>query len=136
MPGKRQFCFDGKDADLFSFPSFSSSIARQNKSRFRKIHLARQSLHLGVTQSASIGKDRQRITRERGLGEHINLHEVVSAMRHKRLVHIYPNTRKKISMLYSLVSTAYVLIFASTRSRNFSENRRSTAALQSASRKR
>src|SRR5215469_10474519 len=83
MPCKRQFGLDRKDSDFLSFPSFSGSIARRNESRFRKIHLPRQRLHLGVIQSASIGKNRQRITRERRLREYINLGEFVSAARHK-----------------------------------------------------
>jgi len=40
-------------------------------------------LHLGVIQSASIGKNRQRITGERRLGEYVKLNEVVSAVRHR-----------------------------------------------------
>ena len=83
MPGKWQFRLDRKDTDFLSFPSFSGGIARENESRFRKIHLARQGLHLGVIQSASVRKDRQRITRERRLREYIKLNEFVSARRHE-----------------------------------------------------
>ena len=83
MAGKRQFLFDCKDADFLSFPSFGGGVARENESRFRKIHLARQGLHLGVIQSASIGKDRQRITRKRRLREYIKLSEFVSLRRHE-----------------------------------------------------
>ena len=83
MPGKRQFLLDSKDADFLSFPSFSGGIARENESRFRKIHLARQGLHLGVSQPASVRKNRQRITRKRCLREYIKLNEFVSARRHE-----------------------------------------------------
>src|SRR6266550_6275424 len=44
MPGKRQFLLDREDADFLSFPSFHGAIARENESRFRKIHLPRQVL--------------------------------------------------------------------------------------------
>src|SRR4029077_9308117 len=71
MPGKRQFLLDREDADLLSFPGFSGSIARENESGFRKIHLVRQGLHLGVSQPASVRKNRQRITRKRRLREYI-----------------------------------------------------------------
>src|SRR6478672_8785684 len=83
MSGEGQLLLDRKDADFLSFPSFSASIARENESRFRKIHLARQGLHLGIIQSVCIGKDRQRITRERCLREYVNLREFVSSMRHR-----------------------------------------------------
>src|ERR1043166_9361697 len=83
MPSKRQFCFDCKDADFLSFSSFSGGVARQNESRFRKIHLERQGMHLGVMQSASVRKDRQWIPRERRLREYIKLNEFVGVRRHE-----------------------------------------------------
>src|SRR4029077_16806173 len=83
MSGKRQFLLDREDADFLSFPGFSRGIARENESRFRKIHLARQGLHLGVSQLASVRKDRQWITRKRRLREYIKLNEFVSARRHE-----------------------------------------------------
>src|SRR4029077_12238070 len=83
MPGKRQFLLDREDADLLSFPGFSRGIARENESRFRKIHLPRQGLHLAVIQSSTIGEDSQRITGERRLREYIKLNEFVSARRHE-----------------------------------------------------
>src|SRR6478736_4554110 len=83
MPGKWQFRLDREDADLLSFSSFRGAIAWENESRFRKVHLARQGLHLDVSQPASIGKDRQRITRERCLREYIKLNEFVSARWHE-----------------------------------------------------
>src|SRR5262245_3947313 len=83
MSGKRQFGLDRKDSDFFSFPSFSGSIARENKSGLRKIHLARQRLHLGITQSTTIRKNRQRIAFEWCLREYIKLNEFVSAIRHR-----------------------------------------------------
>jgi hypothetical protein len=81
MPCKRQFGLDREDSDFLSFPSFSGSITRENKSGFRQIHLPRQGLHLGVIQSASIGKNRQWIARERRMRENINLSEFVSSAR-------------------------------------------------------
>src|SRR4030095_658384 len=83
MPRKRQFGLNREDSDFLSFPTFSGSIARENESGLRQIHLARQRLHLGVIQSASIGKNRQRIARERRLRENINLSEFVSPARHR-----------------------------------------------------
>jgi hypothetical protein len=83
MPGKRQFLPDREDADVLSFPSFSGNITRENESRFRKIHLACQGLHLGIIQSASVRKDRQRIAGERRLREYIELNEFVSVRRHE-----------------------------------------------------
>ena len=85
MPGKRQFRLDRKDTDFLSFPSFSRGIARENESRFRKIHLARQGLHLGVSQSRQRREDRQRITRKRRLREYIKLNEFVTAARHDEI---------------------------------------------------
>src|SRR6266436_3571582 len=95
MSRKRQFCFDRKDADFLSFPSFSGGIARENESGFRKIHLARQSLHLGVIQSSSVSEDRERITGEWRLRKNIELNKFVRAVPHNRLVHVYPNTCNK-----------------------------------------
>lgn len=92
MSGKRQFRLDRKDTDLLSFPSFSRRIARENKSRFRKIHLARQRLHLGVSQLASVREDRQRITRERRLREYIKLNEFVTAARHDKIYRFVTQT--------------------------------------------
>src|SRR4051812_24700065 len=83
MSGERQFLLNRKDADFLSVTSFSRGIAGENESRFRKIHLARQRLHLGVAQSASVSKDGQRITCERRLREYIKLNEFVSARRHE-----------------------------------------------------
>jgi hypothetical protein len=47
-------------------------------------------LHLGVIQSTSIGKDRQRITRERRLREYIELNELVGSVRHKKTSQCVP----------------------------------------------
>ena len=77
MTSERQFLLDREYADFFSFASFSGGVARQNESRFRKIHLPRQSLHLAVIQSASVLENRQRITGERRLREYIKLNEFV-----------------------------------------------------------
>src|SRR5437868_5079629 len=92
MPGKWQLLLGREDADFFSFRSFSRGIARQNESRFRKIHLPRQGLHFAVIQSSSVSEDRQRITGEWRLRENIELNEFVRAAPHNRLVHVYPNT--------------------------------------------
>src|SRR4051812_13894260 len=83
MPGKRQFLLDREDAHFLSFSSFSGGITRENECRFRKIHFPRQRLHLRVIQFASVRKNRQRITGERGLREYIKLNEFVSARRHE-----------------------------------------------------
>src|SRR5438876_2756369 len=83
MPGKRQFLLDRKDTDFLSFASFSGIVTRQNESRLRKIHLARQGLHLAVIQSSTIGEDSQRITCERRLREYIKLNEFVGVRRHE-----------------------------------------------------
>src|SRR5437899_12351599 len=92
MSRKRQLLLDREDADLLSFLSFSRGVARQNESRFRKIHLPRQSLHFAVIQSSNVSEDRQRITGEWRLRENIELNEFVRAAPHNRLVHVYPNT--------------------------------------------
>src|SRR5215467_15951444 len=83
MTSERQFLLDREDSDFLSLPCFSGGVARENESRFRKIHFTRQSLHLGIIQSASIGEDRQRITCQRRLSEYINLSEFVGSARHK-----------------------------------------------------
>jgi hypothetical protein len=95
MPRKGQFLLHRKDPDFFAFPSLSRGITRENESRFGKIHLTRQRLHLAVTQFSSIGKDGKRITREWRLRENIQLNKFVRAARHERLVHVYLNTRNR-----------------------------------------
>src|SRR5205823_11733006 len=95
MPRKAQFLLHCEDANFFAFPTLSSGITRQNESRFGKIHLTRQRLHLAVIQSSRIGKDRQRITREWLLRENIELNKFICAVRHTRLVHVYPNRGNK-----------------------------------------
>src|SRR5262245_1485257 len=94
MPCKWQFGRDRKDSYFFSLPSFSRSVPWKNESGFRKIHLARQRLHLSVIQSVSVVENRKRITRERRLREYIKLDEVVRAPGHKGLVHTYRRTCK------------------------------------------
>ena len=79
MPGERQLFLDGEDADLLPLLSFSGGIARKNESCLGKIHLARESLHLLVGQTARVGKNRQRIAGERCLRKNIELNEFVSA---------------------------------------------------------
>src|SRR4029077_3026251 len=85
MPGKRQFLLDREDADFLSFSAFSRGLARENKSRFRKIHLSRQCLHLGVSQLSTVRKNRQRITRKPRLREYIKLNEFVIARLHDEI---------------------------------------------------
>src|SRR5438309_10797742 len=83
MTGKRQLFRDRKDADFLSLLSFSGRIARKNESCLGKIHLTRQRLHFVIVQAARIGENGERITRQRRLGENVNLNEFVSAVRHK-----------------------------------------------------
>jgi hypothetical protein len=113
MSRKRQFCFDCKDTDFLSFLSFSGGIARQNESRFRKIHLPRQSLHFAVIQSSSVSEDRERITGEWRLRKNIELNKFVRAVPHNGLVHVYPNTCNKtlVSCWGNNAGSAGVLIW-------------------------
>ena len=75
MPGKRQLFRDSEDADFLPFLSFSGGIARQNESCLGKIHLTRESLHFLVGQTARVGENGERITRQRRLGEDVKLNE-------------------------------------------------------------
>src|SRR5438046_596118 len=84
MSRKGQLLLGREDTDFLSFASFSDGIARQNERRLREIHLPRQSLHLAIIQSSSVGEHSQRITRKRGLREYIKLHEFVTAVRHEK----------------------------------------------------
>src|SRR5438046_2301446 len=83
MSGKRQLFRDREDADFLSSPSFGGGIARQDESCFGKIHLTRERLHLAIIQTARVGKNGERITRQRRLREDVKLDEFVSALRHK-----------------------------------------------------
>src|ERR1700676_1577220 len=83
MAGERQLFRDREDADFLPFLSFSGGVPRENESCLRKIHLTRERLHFLVVQSAPVGENRQRITRQRRLRENIKLNEFVSALRHK-----------------------------------------------------
>jgi hypothetical protein len=109
MPGKWQFRLDREDADLLSFRSFSGIVTRQNESRFRKIHLPRQGLHLAVIQSSAVREDRQRITRKRRLRKYIELNELVSSVRHKKLLNVCLRTGKTNN---NFLSANYSVSFA------------------------
>ena len=80
MTGKRQLFRDREDAD---FVSFGGGIARKNESCLGKIHLTRERLHFVVVQPARVSENGERITRQRRLGENIELNKFVSAVRHK-----------------------------------------------------
>src|SRR6266404_2695971 len=85
MPGKGQLFRDSKDANFLPFLSFSAGIARQDESCLRKIHLTRESLHFPIIQSARVGENGERITRQRRLREDVELNEFISTVRHKTL---------------------------------------------------
>src|SRR5579872_3666430 len=57
-----------------------SRVARQDKRRFRKIHLARDPLHFRVAETATVGKNSKRVAFEGRCGKHIHLNESVAAM--------------------------------------------------------
>src|SRR5438874_3251677 len=90
MPGKRQLFRDSEDADFLPFLSFSSGIAWQDESRLGKIHLTRERLHFTIVQPARVGENRERITRQRCLGEDVKLDEFVGAVRHKASLALLP----------------------------------------------
>ena len=83
MTRKRQLFRDRENADLFPFPSFRGGVARQDERCLGKIHLPGETLHFVSVQSASVGKNGERITGQRRLGEDVNLDEFVSAVRHE-----------------------------------------------------
>ena len=91
MPGKRQLFRNSEDAD---FVSFAGGIARQGESCLGKIHLTRERLHFPIIQAACIGKNGERITRQRPLCENVKLNEFVSAVRHKNLSILCRRQRK------------------------------------------
>jgi hypothetical protein len=75
MTGERQFFLNRKDADSDSAFPFGDRVTRQDEGSFGKIHLARQSLHLLVAESASVGKNRQSVALERARRKNVELHE-------------------------------------------------------------
>jgi hypothetical protein len=83
MSGKRQLFRDREDADFLPFFGFNRGIAREDESCLGKIHLTRERLHFVITQAARVGEHCERITRQRRLGENIELNEFVTAVRHK-----------------------------------------------------
>src|SRR6266478_5141561 len=83
MSGERQFFRDREDADFLSFPGFNGGIARQDESRFRKIHLTRESLHLPIIQAARVSENGERITGQRRLGENVKLNKFITTLCHK-----------------------------------------------------
>src|SRR5437667_1194218 len=82
MSSEGQFFRNRKYANLFARSSFGRAFTRQNESRFRKIHRPRQRLHLAVAQPARVGKDRERITRQRRSREDIELNKFICSLPH------------------------------------------------------
>jgi hypothetical protein len=66
-------------------------------------------LHLGVIQSAAVREDRQRITRKRRLRKYIELNELVSSVRHKKLLNVCLRTGKTNN---NFLSVNYSVSFA------------------------
>jgi len=93
-------------------------------------------LHFLIIQSSSISKDSQRIARERRLREYVNLNEFVRAVWYEGNLSMCIRRRAKKLVSCGAVRTACVIVFTMWRGSNFPEKRRSTAALQSASRER
>src|SRR5437870_2099586 len=79
MSGKRQLLVDREDTDSLPFLCFNVRLARQDKSCFRKIHLACERLHFLVSQSARVWENSERITGKRLFRKNIKLHEFVTA---------------------------------------------------------
>src|SRR6059058_6130304 len=79
MSGKRQLLLHRKYADSLPLLCFNLRLARQDKSCFRKIHLARERLHLLIGQTARVCENSERITGKRSSGKNIKLHEFVTA---------------------------------------------------------
>src|SRR5438552_13214671 len=94
MPGERQLFRDSEDADFLPFLSFSSGIARQDKSCLGKIHLTRERLHFVVVQATRVGENRERVSGQRRLREDVELNEFITAVRHKNLSILCLRTRK------------------------------------------
>jgi hypothetical protein len=78
MSGKWKFFFDSENADTFSFASFNTWFARQNKRRLGEIHFTGHRLHLFVGQTTCVGENGQRIASERRSGKNIKLNEIVA----------------------------------------------------------
>src|SRR5918996_5173285 len=79
MSGKRQLLLDSEDADSLPLLCFNLWFACQDESRFRKIHLTGQRLHLLIGQTARVGENRKRITGKRSSRKNVELHEFVIA---------------------------------------------------------
>src|SRR6059058_5783778 len=90
MSSEGQFFRNRKYANLFARSSFGRAFTRQNESRFRKIHLPRQRLHFAVAQPARVGKDRERITRQRRSREDIELNKFVCSLPHSSTLCLGP----------------------------------------------
>src|SRR4029453_11503767 len=97
MSGKRQLFLDRKYADPLPLLCFNLWFARQDEGCFRKVHLARERLHLLIAQTARVGENGQRIAGKRRLRKNIELHEFVSAG------HLFPfislNSQRPTSVL-------------------------------------
>src|SRR6266516_5174636 len=79
MSGKRQLLLHCKYADSLPLLCFNLRLARQDKSCFRKIHLARERLHFLVGQAARVGENGERIARKRFSRKNIKLPKFVTA---------------------------------------------------------
>src|SRR5438874_8557278 len=89
MPGKRQLFRDGEDADCLPLLSFSGGIAWQNERCLRKIHLTRERLHFVIIEAARLGENGERISRQGGLGEKVQLDEFIRVVRDKGSLAFY-----------------------------------------------
>src|SRR4029077_14655823 len=79
MSGKRQLFLHRKYADPLPLVCFNLWLARQDEGCFREMHLASESLHVLVGQTARVGENGERIAGERCLRKNIELNEFVSA---------------------------------------------------------
>jgi hypothetical protein len=74
MSCKGQFFLHGEDANTDSAFPFDCGVSREYESCLGEIGLASQGLHLPGTEASTVKENRQRIARQRPLGEHIDLH--------------------------------------------------------------
>src|ERR1700733_12442860 len=75
MAGEGQFFVNRKNSYPHPALAFDSLVAGQDKSGFRKVHFARDGLHLLVAQPASIGEYSQRVALEWLRGKNVELRE-------------------------------------------------------------
>src|SRR6267378_5594600 len=79
MSGKRQLFLHRKYADPLPLLCFNLWLARQDEGCFRKIHLAREGLHLLVGQTARVCENGERIAGKWRPRKNVKLKEFVSA---------------------------------------------------------